>query len=45
MPSAQEVEEQVRFRDAEITATYKLSHGSWGLAPGSLEEQIVLLIP
>lgn len=36
MPSVQEVEEGVRFRNAEITATCELSLGSWGSAPGSL---------
>ncbi len=44
MPSVQEVEEGVRFLDAEITATCELSLGSWGSAPGPLEEQIMLLI-
>jgi len=44
MPSVQEVEEGVRFRDAEITATCELSLGSWGSAPGPLEEQIMLFI-
>jgi len=37
MPTVQEVEEGVRFRDAEITATCELS-------TGSLEEQVMLLI-
>jgi len=44
MPSAQEVEAGVRFRDAEITATCELSLRSCGLTLGSLEEQIMLLI-